>query len=89
MPPILMPALNALSDAFEDLKHNVTFNNQLQTLLQDYAERPTPLYACQRLTQGFKAKIFLKREDLVHGGAHKTNQVLAQGLLAKMLKKRR
>ncbi|MCS5710876.1 tryptophan synthase subunit beta [Candidatus Berkiella aquae] len=89
VPPILMPALNALYKAFEQLKHNVTFNNQLQTLLQDYAGRPTPLYECQRLTQGLKVKIFLKREDLVHGGAHKTNQVLAQGLLAKMLNKRR
>ncbi len=89
VPQILLPALQALESAFVQLSVDPHFKQQLQTLLQDYAGRPTPLYECQRLTKGTKVKIFLKREDLVHGGAHKTNQVLAQGLLAKMLHKRR
>lgn len=89
VPQILLPALQALESAFNQLHADPLFNQQLQLLLHDYAGRPTPLYECQRLTKGSKARIFLKREDLVHGGAHKTNQVLAQGLLAKMLHKRR
>lgn len=89
VPQILLPALQALESAFQQLAVDPHFKQQLQTLLQDYAGRPTPLYECQRLTKGTKTRILLKREDLVHGGAHKTNQVLAQGLLAKMLHKRR
>lgn len=89
VPQILVPALTALEKAFLSLQPDPSFNQRLDTLLKDYAGRPTPLYECQRLTQGMKAKIFLKREDLVHGGAHKTNQVLAQGLLAKTLNKKR
>ncbi len=89
VPQILVPALVSLENAFLSLQKDPVFNKTLDTLLKDYAGRPTPLYECQRLTQGMKASIFLKREDLVHGGAHKTNQVLAQGLLAKTLNKKR
>lgn len=89
VPQILVPALQALENAFLTLQVDPTFKATLATLLKDYAGRPTPLYECRRLTKGHKATIFLKREDLVHGGAHKTNQVLAQGLLAKTLNKRR
>jgi tryptophan synthase beta chain len=89
VPQILVPALKSLESAFLRLQKDPVFNKTLDGLLKDYAGRPTPLYECQRLTQGMKAKIFLKREDLVHGGAHKTNQVLAQGLLAKSLNKKR
>ncbi len=89
VPQILMPALTALEQAFIACQKDVHFNEKLSMLLKDYAGRPTPLYECQRLNKNFKAKLFLKREDLVHGGAHKTNQVLAQGLLAKHLGKKR
>ncbi|MGE3319245.1 MAG: tryptophan synthase subunit beta [Candidatus Berkiella sp.] len=89
VPQILVPALQALESAFIKLQTDPVFQTSLEILLKDYAGRPTPLYECRRLTQGLKARIFLKREDLVHGGAHKTNQVLAQGLLAKMLNKKR
>ncbi len=89
VPQILMPALHELDHTFHQLQQDAAFNQQLQTLLQDYAGRPTPLYECQRLPVSSHARIFLKREDLVHGGAHKTNQVLAQGLLAKYLSKKR
>ncbi len=89
VPQILIPALDELEQAFYQLRYDVDFNQKLNSLLRDYAGRPTPLYECRRLNENIKAKIFLKREDLVHGGAHKTNQVLAQGLLAKHLGKRR
>lgn len=89
VPQILMQALNELELSFHQLRQDENFNLELQTLLKDYAGRPTPLYECQRLPLESKTKIFLKREDLVHGGAHKTNQVLAQGLLAKHLNKKR
>ncbi|MBN9289101.1 MAG: tryptophan synthase subunit beta [Gammaproteobacteria bacterium 39-13] len=89
VPQILMQALKELEQSFHQLNQDENFKLKLQGLLKDYAGRPTPLYECQRLPLEGKTKIFLKREDLVHGGAHKTNQVLAQGLLAKHLGKRR
>ncbi|MBS0288110.1 MAG: tryptophan synthase subunit beta [Proteobacteria bacterium] len=89
VPQILMPALRELESAFYQLQNNKNFLQKLNLLLKDYAGRPTPLYECQRLNKDYQARIFLKREDLVHGGAHKTNQVLAQGLLAKHLGKKR
>ncbi len=89
VPQILIPALEELEHAFYQLQNDTDFKQQLNSLLRDYAGRPTPLYECRRLNKQFKARIFLKREDLVHGGAHKTNQVLAQGLLAKHLGKKR
>ncbi len=63
------------------------FQAELGDLLANYAGRPTPLTRCRNLGAG--RRIYLKREDLLHGGAHKTNQVLAQGLLAKRMGKRR
>lgn len=89
VPQILIPALEELEQAFDFLQQDQNFNLQLRTLLQDYAGRPTPLYECQHLAKETNTRIFLKREDLVHGGAHKTNQVLAQALLAKYLGKKR
>ena len=89
VPEILVPALEELESAFLDSQNDSTFRAELETLLADYAGRPTPLYPCRNLTQGTKSRIWLKREDLLHGGAHKTNQALAQGLLAKRIGKRR
>lgn len=88
-PEILMPALAALTRAFEEARRDPEFLQELGALLRDFAGRPTPLYECRRLVEGTPVRLFLKREDLLHGGAHKTNQVLAQGLLAKRLGKRR
>lgn len=88
-PEILMPALTALEAAFLDAQQDEDFNRELGALLRDFAGRPTPLYRCRRLGAETQATIYLKREDLLHGGAHKTNQVLAQGLLARRLGKRR
>jgi tryptophan synthase beta chain len=82
---ILVPALEQLEDAFLDAQNDPAFAAELNDLLSNYAGRPTPLTGCRNLP----ANIFLKREDLLHGGAHKTNQVLGQGLLAKRMGKTR
>jgi tryptophan synthase beta chain len=89
VPEILVPALEQLETAFLESKDDPAFTAELGALLRDYAGRPTPLYCCRTLTAGSPARIFLKREDLLHGGAHKTNQALGQGLLARRMGKRR
>jgi len=88
-PEILVPPLTQLTEAFESSVNDESFNAELQQLLNDYAGRPTPLFKCRNLVAGSGSEIYLKREDLLHGGAHKTNQVLAQALLAKRMGKNR
>jgi tryptophan synthase beta chain len=88
VPEILVPALEQLEAAFLDAQTDAAFQAELDHLLTTYAGRPTPLTLCRNLGSA-KARIYLKREDLLHGGAHKTNQVLAQGLLAKRIGKTR
>ncbi|MBA2466987.1 MAG: tryptophan synthase subunit beta [Sphingomonas sp.] len=85
VPEILVPALEQLEAAFLDAQQDPEFHAELGGLLANYAGRPTPLTRCRNLP----GNIYLKREDLLHGGAHKTNQVLAQGLLAKRMGKTR
>lgn len=87
VPEILIPALNELEQAFIEAQQDDTFQQQFHDLLQNYAGRPTALTLCRNLTIGTKTKLYLKREDLLHGGAHKTNQVLGQALLAKRMGK--
>ena len=87
VPEILLPALEQLEAAFLDSEEDPAFRTELDELLANYAGRPTPLTLCRNL--GGTAKIYLKREDLLHGGAHKTNQVLAQAMLAKRMGKTR
>ena len=86
VPEILLPALEQLEAAFLHAEEDAAFGAELDALLTTYAGRPTPLTRCRNLGHG---RIYLKREDLLHGGAHKTNQVLAQGLLAKRMGKTR
>jgi tryptophan synthase beta chain len=88
VPEILVPALEQLEAAFLDAQEDGAFRAELNGLLTTYAGRPTPLTCCRNLGRG-RARIYLKREDLLHGGAHKTNQVLAQALLAKRMGKTR
>lgn len=88
VPEILVPALEELESAFLDARQDPSFQAELDGLLTTYAGRPTPLTRCRNLGSG-RARIYLKREDLLHGGAHKTNQVLAQALLAERIGKRR
>ncbi|HIF9251270.1 TPA: tryptophan synthase subunit beta [Photobacterium damselae] len=87
VPQILVPALDQLEQAFIDAQQDPAFSQQFIELLKEYAGRPTALTLCQNLTKGSKTKLYLKREDLLHGGAHKTNQVLGQALLAKRMGK--
>lgn len=87
VPQILMPALKQLEEAFVSAQLDPEFQAAFQDLLKNYAGRPTALTLCQNLTAGTKTKLYLKREDLLHGGAHKTNQVLGQALLAKRMGK--
>ena len=89
VPEILVPVLQQLEKAFVEAKDDPEFQREFQDLLKNYAGRPTALTLCRNLTKGTKAKIYLKREDLLHGGAHKTNQVLGQILLAKRMGKTR
>ena len=88
VPQILVPALDQLEDAFIEAQQDPDFQQQFIALLKDYAGRPTALTLCQNLTQGTNTKLYLKREDLLHGGAHKTNQVLGQALLAQRMGKK-
>ncbi len=89
VPETLMPALEELERAFHTYKNDKTFNAELNDLLKTYAGRPTPLYHAKKLSAQCGCTIYLKREDLLHGGAHKTNNGLGQGLLAKRMGKKR
>ncbi|QLB13470.1 tryptophan synthase beta chain [Bisgaardia hudsonensis] len=89
VPELLIPVLQELEKAFVDAQQDPTFQREFQNLLKNYAGRPTALTLCRNLTKGTKTKLYLKREDLLHGGAHKTNQVLGQILLAKRMGKTR
>ena len=89
VPEVLIPALDQLEKTFVEAIDDPSFKKELNDLLCKYAGRPTPLTLCRNLTNGTKTKIYLKREDLLHGGAHKTNQVLGQALLAKRMGKTR
>lgn len=88
-PEPLMPALEELEEAFLRLSKDNQFNAELKDLLANYAGRPTPLYLARNLSNKWGANIYLKREDLLHGGAHKTNNALGQALLAKYMGKER
>ena len=87
--PALKPALDELEATFIEAQNDPTFQKELTDLLVNFGGRPTPLTLCRNLTAGTKTTLYLKREDLMHGGAHKTNQVLGQALLAKRMGKTR
>ena len=90
VPETLMAALLELEHEYDAARNDAAFQSELANLLKDYAGRPTPLYFCKRLTEQLGgAKIYLKREDLLHTGAHKINNALGQGLLAKRMGKKR
>src|SRR5437879_10255011 len=90
VPETLMSALHELATEYDRAKTDREFQNELSILLRDFAGRPTPLYLAERLTNKFAGpKIYLKREDLLHTGAHKINNALGQILLAQRMGKRR
>lgn len=91
VPETLMPALIQLESQYLELRNDPEFRSELDALLRDYVGRPTPLYFAKQLSQrlGKGFRVYLKREDLCHTGAHKINNTLGQALLAKRLGKRR
>ncbi|SQH77216.1 tryptophan synthase, beta subunit [Shewanella benthica] len=88
VPQILVPALKQLETAFIEAQEDEAFQAEFSDLLKNYAGRPTALTLTRNLSPNPLVKIYLKREDLLHGGAHKTNQVLGQALLAKRMGKK-
>ena len=89
IPETLSGVLSELENAFSVYWKDAGFKKELALLLRDYAGRPTPLYFAKNLSSKYGCKIYLKREDLLHTGAHKINNALAQGLLAKRMGKKR
>ena len=90
VPETLVPALDELTAAYEEAKSDAAFWAEFDSLSRDYSGRPTPLYLAERLSSHCGgAQIFLKREDLAHTGAHKINNALGQGILARRMRKQR
>ncbi len=90
VPETLMPAIHELDQAYQKFKRNKPFQQEFQTCLKNFVGRPTPLYFAERLTKTLGgAKIYLKREDLCHTGAHKINNTVGQALLTRRMKKKR
>ncbi len=87
VPEVLIPVLEELEEAFYRFYRDEGFVAELAQLYRDYAGRPSPLYYARRFSQHVGCRVYLKREDLLHGGAHKVNNTLGQGLLAKYMGK--
>ncbi len=87
VPEVLIPVLEELEEGFYRLYENEQFVRELADLSRNYAGRPTPLYHAKRFSKQVGFEVYLKREDLLHGGAHKVNNTLGQGLLAKYMGK--
>ncbi|MDD4496725.1 MAG: tryptophan synthase subunit beta [Methanosarcinaceae archaeon] len=89
VPEVLMPALEELEEAYEKYKSDPEFLKELDYYLKEFGGRETPLYYARNLSKKYGLKVYLKREDLVHGGAHKLNNAIGQALLAKHMGKKR
>src|SRR5215204_4742659 len=89
IPEMLYPNVQELQSRYLEIMYERSFRKEYEELLQDYVGRPTPLYFAQRLSERYNTKIFLKREDLCHTGAHKINNTIGQILLAQRLGKKR
>ena len=88
MSELLVPPLEELEKAFLKFKKDPKFKKELSDLRKNYAGRETPLFHAKNLSRKLGLEVYLKREDLLHGGAHKTNNTLGQGLLAKYMGKK-
>jgi tryptophan synthase beta chain len=87
IPEMLFPNVEELRTSYQGFINDTSFQREFRSLLTDYVGRPTPLYYASRLSQHYRAKIYLKREDLCHTGAHKVNNTIGQILIAKRLGK--
>jgi len=89
VPEMLFPNMEILQNSYLEIMNEPSFKKEFNSLLKDYVGRPSPLYLAKRLSEKYGAKIYLKREDLNHTGAHKINNTIGQILLAKRLGKKR
>jgi tryptophan synthase beta chain len=89
VPETMMNALQELEAAFMKIRGDAGFREELAKLQNEFAGRPTPLTFCRNMSRELGCKVYLKREDLVHGGSHKLNNTLGQALLAKRMGKKR
>jgi tryptophan synthase beta chain len=89
VPEVLIPALDELTVAWAQAREDPGFQDELHVLLSDFVGRPTPLYRAERLSERVGRRVYLKREDLAHTGAHKINNAVGQALLARRMGKRR
>ncbi len=89
VPEVLVPACEALAVAFEDAWSDEAFRETFRTVLADVGGRPTPVTTCDRLSDELGVRVLLKREDLLHTGSHKFNNVVGQGLLTRRMRKTR
>ncbi|MDZ4680464.1 MAG: tryptophan synthase subunit beta [Saprospiraceae bacterium] len=89
IPEMLHPNVEELRENYLNIMHSDEFQQEFHSLLKDYVGRPSPLYLAKRLSERYQTRVFLKREDLVHTGAHKINNTIGQILLAKRLNKKR
>lgn len=89
VPETLMPALLELEKEYEKIRHDQSFWEEVHYYLKDYVGRPSPLYYAENISKELNAEVYFKREDLNHTGAHKVNNVIAQGLMAKRLGKKK
>ena len=89
VPEMLYPNMKILQDSYLKIMNEPSFQEEFHSLLKDYVGRPSPLYLAKRLSEKYKTKIYLKREDLNHTGAHKINNTIGQILLAKRLGKKK
>src|SRR5829696_2630114 len=89
VPETLIAALDELADAWAEAREDEKFVSALASLSRDFVGRPTPLYLARRLSEQVGRRVYLKREDLAHTGAHKINNALGQALLAQRMGKRR
>ncbi|MBL7215925.1 MAG: tryptophan synthase subunit beta, partial [Phycisphaerae bacterium] len=89
VPEVLIPALEDIEAGFEHYRQDPQFVSELDELSRTYAGRPTPLYYAKRFSEYLGFQVYVKREDLLHGGAHKVNNALGQGLLAKYMGKKK
>jgi len=89
VPEMLYPNMETLQESYLEIMNEPAFKEEFHALLKDYVGRPSPLYLAKRLSEKYGAKIYLKREDLNHTGAHKINNTIGQILLAKRLGKKR
>ncbi|HUI30380.1 MAG TPA: tryptophan synthase subunit beta [Candidatus Acidoferrales bacterium] len=89
VPETIVKAAQELDEAFESVKNDKDFNKEFEDLLKSFAGRPTPIFYTKNLSRKYGAKFYLKREDLLHTGAHKINNTIGQALLAERLGKKR